>query len=327
MNETSPYLSIVVPLYNEEGNVRELHRKICEAVQKIGRPAHNSAAQNNDSGRSFEIIFVDDGSRDGTLEAAKGLAPLKLIVFRKNFGQTAAFDAGFKQAKGEIIITLDGDLQNDPADIPLLLEKMAEGYDVVSGWRHKRQDPWSKKIPSRIANLLRKFLIHDNIHDSGCSLKAYKRECFRDVDLFGEMHRFIPAILQLEGYKVGEVKVSHHPRIHGVTKYNWKRGFKGFVDMISIWFWRKYSNRPLHLFGASGVILSSLGVAILLWMVVEKFYFGASISERLWPLVGIFFTLVGVQLFISGLLADIMVRNYYQGRERMNYNIREVREQ
>lgn len=313
MNETDPYLSVVVPLYNEEGNVRELHRKIHEAVQKIGR--------------SFEIIFVDDGSRDGTLEAARGLAPLRLVVFRKNFGQTAAFDAGFKEAKGEIIITLDGDLQNDPADIPLLLDKMAEGYDVVSGWRYKRQDPWSKKIPSRIANLLRKFLIHDNIHDSGCSLKAYKRECFRDVDLFGEMHRFIPAILQLEGYKVGEVKVSHHPRIHGVTKYNWKRGFKGFVDMISIWFWRKYSNRPLHLFGASGVVLSFLGMAILFWMAVEKFYFGASLSERLWPLVGIFFTLVGLQLFISGLLADIMVRNYYQIRGRMNYNIREVREQ
>ncbi len=312
MNENQPYLSVVVPLYNEEGNVRELHRKIREAVEKIGRP--------------FEIIFVDDGSKDGTLEAAKGLTPLKLIAFRKNFGQTAAFDAGFKAATGEIIITLDGDLQNDPADIPLLLEKMAEGFDVVSGWRHKRQDPWSKKIPSRIANLLRKFLIHDDIHDSGCSLKAYKRECFKDVDLFGEMHRFIPAILQLDGYRVGEVKVSHHPRIHGVTKYNWKRGFKGLVDMISIWFWRKYSNRPLHLFGASGVILSFVGTVILVWMMIEKFYFGASISERLWPLVGIFFVLVGVQLFISGLLADIMVRNYYQGRERMNYNIKQITE-
>lgn len=313
MNETNPYLSIVVPLYNEEGNVRELHRRIVEAAQKLGR--------------SFEIIFVDDGSRDKTVEIARGLSPLKLIAFRKNFGQTAAFDAGFKEAKGEIIITLDGDLQNDPADIPLLLAKMDEGYDVVSGWRHKRQDPWSKKIPSRIANFLRKLLIHDNIHDSGCSLKAYKHACFDDVDLFGEMHRFIPAILQLEGYRVGEVKVSHHPRLHGVTKYNWKRGFKGLVDMISIWFWRKYSNRPLHLFGASGVILSTLGVAILLWMMVEKFYFGASLSERLWPLVGIFFVLVGVQLFISGLLADIAVRTYFQGRKRMNYNIREVREQ
>ena len=259
--------------------------------------------------------------------ANASLTPLKLIVFRKNFGQTAAFDAGFKEAKGEIIITLDGDLQNDPADIPLLLAKMAEGFDVVSGWRFKRQDPWSKKIPSRVANFLRKLLIHDNIHDSGCSLKAYKRACFQDVDLFGEMHRFIPAILQLEGYSVGEVKVSHHPRIHGVTKYNWKRGFKGLVDMVSIWFWRKYSHRPLHLFGASGFILSFLGVAILLWMAIEKFYFGAALAARLWPLIGIFFVLVGVQLFISGLLADIAVRNYYQVRHRMNYSVREVRQQ
>lgn len=313
MNEPHPYLSIVVPLYNEEGNVAELYRKIYEAVQKIGRP--------------FEIIFIDDGSKDGTLEVAKKLSPLKLIAFRKNFGQTAAFDAGFKEARGEIIITLDGDLQNDPADIPLLLEKMAEGYDVISGWRHKRQDPWSKKIPSRIANLLRKILIHDDIHDSGCSLKAYKRECFKDLDFFGEMHRFIPAILQLEGYRVGEVKVSHHPRLHGVTKYNWKRGIKGFVDMIAIWFWRKYSHRPLHLFGATGVVLSLVGGAILFWMIVEKFYFDASISERMWPLVGIFFLLVGIQLFVSGLLADISVRSYYQVRNRMNYNIREVREQ
>ncbi len=313
MNNEQPWLSVVVPLYNEEGNVVELHQKILTALEKLGRP--------------FEIIFVDDGSRDGTLEQARSLTPLKLIVFRKNFGQTAAFDAGIKAALGEVIITLDGDLQNDPNDIPLLLAKMDEGYDVVSGWRHKRQDPWSKKIPSRIANLLRKFLIHDDIHDSGCSLKAYKRECFKDVDLFGEMHRFIPAILQLEGYRVGEVKVSHHPRLHGVTKYNWKRGFKGLVDMISIWFWRKYSHRPLHLFGASGVVLSLLGGAILLWMVVEKFYFDASIADRIWPLVGIFFTLIGVQLFISGLLADIAVRNYYQNRHRMNYNIREVREQ
>ena len=313
MEESTPYLSVVVPLYNEEGNVRELHHKIFEAVQKLGR--------------SFEIIFVDDGSKDGTVAQAASLTPLKLIVFRKNFGQTAAFDAGFKEAKGEIIITLDGDLQNDPADIPLLLAKMAEGFDVVSGWRFKRQDPWSKKIPSRVANFLRALLIHDNIHDSGCSLKAYKRACFQDIDLFGEMHRFIPAILQLEGYSVGEVKVSHHPRIHGVTKYNWKRGFKGLVDMVSIWFWRKYSHRPLHLFGASGFILSSLGVAILLWMAIEKFYFGAALAARLWPLIGIFFVLVGVQLFISGLLADIAVRNYYQVRHRMNYSVREVRQQ
>ncbi len=313
MQENQLYLSVVVPLYNEAGNVTELHRRIHEALLKIGRP--------------FEIIFVDDGSKDTTLVEAKLLSPLRLISFRKNFGQTAAFDAGIKAAQGEIVVTLDGDLQNDPADIPLLLEKINEGYDVVSGWRFNRQDPWSKKIPSRIANLLRKILIQDNIHDSGCSLKAYRRECFKDVDLFGEMHRFIPAILELEGYKVGEVKVSHHPRIHGVTKYNWKRGFKGFVDMVSIWFWRKYSHRPLHLFGATGVVLFAIGTLILAWMLVVKLYFGESLSERIWPLVGIFFTLIGVQMFISGLLADIMVRNYYQTRHRMNYNIREVREQ
>ncbi|MFZ2187724.1 MAG: glycosyltransferase family 2 protein [Candidatus Moraniibacteriota bacterium] len=313
MEENKFYLSVVVPLYNEEGNVKELYRKIYEAVQKIGRP--------------FEIIFIDDGSKDGTLAAAQGLLPLKLIVFRKNFGQTAAFDAGIKAARGEIIITLDGDLQNDPADIPLLLAKIDEGYDVVSGWRVKRQDPWSKKIPSRIANLLRKILIHDNIHDSGCSLKAYRRECFKDVDLFGEMHRFIPAILELDGFRVGEVAVSHHPRIHGVTKYNWKRGIKGFVDMLSIWFWRKYSYRPLHLFGGGGVFLFTVGTGILLWMLALKLVFHASLAERLWPLIGVFFVLIGVQLFVSGLLADMVVRNYYQTRNRMNYAIREVREQ
>lgn len=310
MQENQPYLSVVVPLYNEEGNVAELHKKIFEAVSKVGKP--------------FEIIFIDDGSKDGTVAIAKNLSPLKLIVFRKNFGQTAAFDAGFKASTGEIIITLDGDLQNDPADIPLLLEKMNEGYDVVSGWRFKRQDPWSKKIPSRIANMLRKILIRDTIHDSGCSLKAYRRECFEGVDLFGEMHRFIPAILEMDGFRVAEVKVSHYPRLHGVTKYNWKRGMKGFVDMMSIWFWRKYSYRPLHLFGGGGVLLFSTGVAILLWMLVEKLVFHASLAERIWPLVGIFFILIGIQLFISGLLADMIVRSYYQGRNRMNYTIRQI---
>lgn len=303
-------LSVVVPLYNEEGNVLELHRRIKEALEKTGR--------------HYEIIFVDDGSRDGTLAEAKSCTPLKLIVFRRNFGQTAAFDAGIKAATGDIIVTLDGDLQNDPADIPLLLEKIDEGYDVVSGWRYKRNDPWSKRIPSRIANILRKMLIHDNIHDSGCSLKAYRRECFKDIDLFGEMHRFIPAILELEGFRVTEVKVSHHPRRHGVTKYNWKRGMKGFVDMIAIWFWRKYAYRPLHLFGAAGVILSALGGVILVWMLVEKLYFGGSLADRLWPLVGIFFLLVGIQLFVSGILADIAVRNFYQMRHRMNYTVRET---
>lgn len=308
-----PYLSVVVPLYNEEGNVKELHRRIFEALRAYGKP--------------FEIIFVDDGSRDRTVALCAGLSPLTLIRLRKNFGQTAAFDAGIKHSKGEVVITMDGDLQNDPADIPLLLEKMGEGFDVVSGWRHKRKDTFSKRFFSRTANLLRKVLIQDDIHDSGCSLKAYKRTCFEDVDLFGEMHRFIPAILQLKGYSVGEVKVSHHPRVHGVTKYNWKRAIKGFVDMVSIWFWRKYASRPLHLFGGAGMLLGFAGTVVLAWMAFEKIFRGASIGERIWPLMGIFLVLVGIQLFIFGLLADILLKTYYRERKEMNYAIREIREQ
>lgn len=305
-------LSVVVPLYNEEGNVIELHKKIKEALEKLGK--------------IYEIIFIDDGSKDKTVEKCRELNPLKLIQFRKNFGQTAAFDAGIKEARGEVIITMDGDLQNDPADISLLLEEMKKGFDVISGWRAKRKDTFSKRFFSRGANLLRKILIQDNIHDSGCSLKAYKRECFTDVDLFGEMHRFMPAILELQGYKVGEIKVSHHPRIHGETKYNWKRGIKGFVDMLSIWFWRKYANRPLHLFGGSGIIFILLGFAVLLWMAVEKIFFNASLSEKIWPLIGVFLFVVGIQLFVFGLLADILIKNYYKNRGQMNYNIKEITE-
>jgi len=175
-----------------------------------------------------------------------------------------------------------------------------------------------------MANLMRKILVEDNIHDSGCSLKAYRRECFNNVDLFGEMHRFMPAILQFDGYKVGEVKVNHFPRAHGKTKYNWRRGIRGIVDMISIWFWRKYSNKPMHLFGASGIIISFVGFLILVWMAVEKIFFGASIAQRNWPLIGIFFVLIGIQLFIFGLLADILLKIYYKNRNAMNYNIKEI---
>ncbi|HPN96142.1 MAG TPA: glycosyltransferase [Candidatus Moranbacteria bacterium] len=311
MNE-KPHISVVVPLYNEEDNVQELHRRISQACQKLDK--------------TFEIIFIDDGSKDGTVNNCKGLSPLKLIKFRRNFGQTAAFDAGIKEARGEIVITMDGDLQNDPDDIGLLLEEMEKGFDVVSGWRAKRRDSLSKKIFSRGANILRKILIHDKIHDSGCSLKAYRRECFHDVDLFGEMHRFMPAILEMEGFRVGEVKVSHHPRVHGKTKYNWKRGIKGFVDMVSIWFWRKYANRPLHLFGGGGIISFLAGTVILIWMAVEKIFFNASLSEKIWPLMGAFLVMVGIQLFIFGLLADILIKNYYKNQKRMNYSIKEILE-
>lgn len=308
--ENNLALSVIVPLYNEEGNVKELYSRILAVCQKMGK--------------SFEIIFIDDGSNDKTVEICRGLQPLKLIQFRKNFGQTAAFDAGIKESKGEIIVTLDGDLQNDPADIPLLLAEMEKGFDVVSGWRFKRKDNLMKKFFSRGANLLRKFLVEDHIHDSGCSLKAYKAQCFKDIDLFGEMHRFIPAVLQLEGYCVGEVKVNHFPRLHGKTKYNWKRTIKGFVDMVSIWFWRKYSNRPVHLFGGGGMLFSLVGMGILIWMAVEKIFFNASLAQKIWPLIGVFLVMVGIQLFVFGLMADILIKNYYRNHRRMNYSIKKI---
>ena len=310
IKENKISISVVVPLYNEEGNVEKLHQKILDACQKLEE--------------TFEIIFVDDGSGDNTVEKCEQLSPLKLIKFRRNFGQTAAFDAGFQEARGKIIITMDGDLQNDPADIPKLLDKMTEGYDVVSGWRFNRKDSIGKIIFSRGADKLRKFFIHDKIHDSGCSLKAYKKECFDDLELHGEMHRFIPALLEIEGFKVAEVKVSHHPRVHGVTKYNWKRAIKGLIDMMSIWFWRKFANRPLHLFGSTGFFLSLLGGAILVWMFVEKIFFSASLQERIWPMIGVLLILVGVQLFVSGLLADILVKNYFKAKGSRGYSIKEI---
>ncbi len=303
-------LSVVVPIYNEEGNVQELHKQIVNACDKLGK--------------SYEIIFVDDGSSDGTVEKCSGLHSLILVELRKNFGQTAAFDAGFKQSRGKLIVTMDGDLQNDPADIKLLLEKKKEGYDVVSGWRKKRKDSFSKKFFSRTANLLRKVLLEDKIHDSGCSLKVYDGEALRGVDLFGEMHRFIPAILELDGYRVGEVVVSHHPRIHGKTKYNWKRSVKGFVDMIFIWFWRKYASRPLHFFGGGGIVLMLVGMGIIVWMLVEKLFFATSLADRIWPLIGVFLVMLGVQFFVFGFLADIAIKNYYKNNNRMNYSIKKV---
>ena len=205
-----PGLSVVCPLYNEAGNVETLHQEILKGLEKTGP-------------RSFEIIFINDGSDDETEEKCKQLTPLTLINFRRNFGQTAALDCGFKKARGDVILTLDGDMQNDPADFPKLLHKLDEGFDVVSGWRKKRIDPFSKRFVSRVAEYLRKFFIDDGIHDSGCTFKAYRRECFVDVDLYGEMHRFIPAVLKIQGFRVGEIEVNHRPRKWGKTKYNWSR--------------------------------------------------------------------------------------------------------
>ncbi len=302
--------SFVAPLLNEEGNVEELHRRIVAVAEEMGQP--------------YEIIFVDDGSTDATAQKARALAPLTLIEFRKRFGQTAGLDAGIKAARGEIIFTMDGDLQDDPAETKKLLAKLNEGYDVVASWRYKRKDSLMKKFFSRGADKLRKILLNDSIHDSGCQLRAYRRECFDGVDLFGEMHRFIPALLELDGWRIAEVKVTHHPRTSGVTKYNWRRTIKGFTDMVAMWFWQRYAARPIHFFGGAGLVSLLIGTLILVWMFVEKVFLGAAIADRIWPLLGIFFLLSGIQLFIFGLLADIALRDYYHNRGRMNYSIKKV---
>jgi len=303
-------LSIVVPVFNEEGNDKKLHAEIVEVLSKLGK--------------SYEIIFINDGSRDKTLENCQGLKPLKIINFRRNFGQTASLDAGIKEARGEIIITLDGDLQNDPRDIPRLLKKMRESRcDIVSGWRKNRQDPFSKKFISHGAERLRKFLINDGIHDSGCTLKAYRRECFDKVNLMGEMHRFIPATLAIHGFKVCELEVNHRPRVHGLTKYNYKRTIKGFLDILGVWFWMKYASRPLHLFGGAGMLSFLLGAFLLIILFVARIFYTYSLSDKIWPLLAIFLMMIGIQLFVSGLMADILVKNRYQGKN-MNYSIKEI---
>ena len=304
-------ISVVVPVFNEEGNVRELHREIVEICEK--------------ENYNYEIIFVDDGSSDGTSRICKELRPLKYIRMRKNFGQTAAMDAGIKASQYDYIVTMDGDLQNDPEDIPRLVRYLEENdLDVVSGWRKHRKDSLMKKFTSRGANFLRGIIVKDNIHDSGCSLKIYRRECFDHINLYGEMHRFIPALLKIKGFTVGEIVVNHRPRTSGVTKYNWKRTIKGFVDMIALWFWGKFSSRPLHIFGATGLVFLFIGFLCGLWS-LGLFLSGAKMSNNIMPpLLTIFFMVIGLMMFVFGLMSDIMLKTYHGLGIDSTYNIKEV---
>jgi glycosyltransferase involved in cell wall biosynthesis len=304
--------SVVIPVYNEAGNLRALHRRLLTVMAGLDG--------------SFELIFVNDGSHDDSAKILQALRPATIITLRKNFGQTAALDAGFKHAQGDIIITLDGDLQNPPEEIPKLLAYLREHkLDVVSGWRKQRQDSFMKRFVSRGAYALRSFFINDGIHDSGCTLKVYRRDCLTDLDLFGEIHRFIPGLLQWQGFSIGELEVAHAARANGHSKYNSNRILKGFVDMVGLWFWRKYSSRPLHLFGGTGVFLTVLGVIMLVALAVARFVWQYPLSTSIWPLMAILFILVGIQLFITGLLAEVLIKNYY--RERLPYSIARVERQ
>ena len=304
------FISVVIPAYNEEEAVSGLFLETKEVLEKLNKP--------------FEIIFVNDGSADNTLEKLKKLRPVKVVNFRKNFGQTAALDAGIKAAQGEIIIAMDGDGQNDPTDIPALIEELEKGYDVVSGWRWQRRDPLAKRIISRGGRLLRSIFAGDNIHDSGCTLKAYRKECFDNFDLYGEIHRFIPTMLRWQGFKIGEIKVNHRSRKTGKTKYNFSRTLKGFVDILSVWFWSKYSARPLHLFGGIGVFSFVAGFFLVAYLFVMRVLGLMSFHGSIWPLVGFFLVLSGIQLFIFGLLFDIALKSYYRVHKKNPYRIKEI---
>jgi len=219
-------ISVVVPVFNEEGNVVPLHEEILEAVRKTGL--------------NFEVIFVDDGSTDRTLFELKQIRPVKVVVLQSRYGQSCALDAGIKNARGDILVTLDGDGQNDPAAIPALLEKLDKGYDAVCGWRTKRMDPFGKRFVAKGARFLRKILVDDGIHDAGCTLRAYRRKCFAGMDLYGGLHRMIPGLLKWRRFKITEIPLNHRSRLCGFTKYNWTRIFHGFSDMIYIWLWRNH---------------------------------------------------------------------------------------
>ena len=308
-----PQLSVVVPLYNEEGSLRQLVEQLLAALRPMGL--------------AFELVLVDDGSRDRTplllRELAAEVPELVAVLLRRNYGQTAAMAAGFDSSRAPIIVTLDGDLQNDPADIPLLLDTLEEGYDLVSGWRHERQDgALNRLLPSLIANRLIARVTGVRLHDYGCSLKAYRREVVADMNLYGELHRFLPALAFIEGARIGEVRVRHHPRRYGTSKYGIDRTFRVLMDLLTVWFMKRFLTRPMHVFGLAGIITLGIGLALALWLVGEKVLLGVDIGNRPLLLLAVLAILSGVQLFCFGLLAELQMRTYHESQGRPIYRVR-----
>lgn len=312
-----PDLSIVVPIYNEVDSIPRLIEAIADSLK--------------DSHLSYEIICVDDGSTDGSVELlrekAKTTPHLRAIFLRRNYGQTPAMSAGFNHARGRVIITLDGDLQNDPADIPLLLAKLEEGYDLVSGWREKRQDAAvTRLLPSKIANWLIGKITGVKIHDYGCSLKAYRSELVADMNLYGELHRFLPALAFIEGARITEMPVRHHARRYGKSKYGLGRTFRVVLDLLTVFFMKKFLTRPMHVFGFLGIISTVAGIILGLYLTIVKLGFGENIGDRPLLILTVVLLLTGIQLFSIGLLGELLMRTYHESQGRPIYRVREVAE-
>lgn len=302
-------VSVIIPVHDEVGAIEDLHWETVRALEGI----------------DHEIVIVDDASSDGTAEILARLDGAAIVTLARNYGQTSAIAAGVEAARGSVIVTMDGDGQNDPADIPRLLAVLEDGWDVVSGWRRTRRDPLGKRLASRAAHRLRQRLIEDGIHDSGCTLKAYRADCFDDLELYGELHRFIPGMLLWSGRRITEIEVNHRPRTTGRTKYGWKRGMKGLLDMVAVWFWRKYAQRPQHLFGGLGLVFLTAGILLTGSLAVLRALRLIQLSTSVLPLGGFFLLLTGVQLLALGLVSDVLFRTHHRVQGRPVYTVREVR--
>src|SRR5687767_6790662 len=313
----APELSIVIPVQNESPNIKELYEELTQVLGQYGR--------------SYELVIVDDGSTDETFEQLAALQArdprLHVIRFRRNFGQTAAFAAGFAHARGRLVVTSDGDLQNDPRDIPAMVKLIEDGNDIVCGWRKDRKDTFvNRRLPSVLANKLISWATGVELHDYGCSLKVYRTEVVKPLRLYGEMHRFLPAIASQIGVKIAEMVVNHRPRQAGVTKYGLSRTIRVVLDLATVKFLLNYSTRPLQIFGLLGLITGGVGVLITSYLLYIRLFTTQGIGDRPLLLLGVMLIFIGVQLLTFGLLAEVMARTYYESQDKPTYAIRDVLE-
>jgi glycosyltransferase involved in cell wall biosynthesis len=308
-------VSVVIPVFNEVENLPLLYRDLRSVM--------------DESGYSWEVIFVDDGSTDDSQNILRSLhrrdKRVCVLEFRRNFGQTAAMTAGFDHAHGQIVVTLDADLQNDPRDIPALLKKISDGFDVVSGWRVRRRDGfWLRTFPSRIANWLISRVTGTHLHDYGCTLKAYRANVLADLKLYGEMHRFIPALIGGNGARITEIPVIHHPRLRGQSKYGISRTIRVLLDLMTVKFLVSFLTKPLQIFGLIGFVFGSSGILICSYLALMRLFAGYSLSDRPLLLLGILLAIIGVQFVCMGIMAEIQIRTYHESSRKPIYSVREI---